>query len=152
MSTYSQIYIHIIFAVQGRQSLILPEWEERLYKYITGIVQKKDQKMLAINGMPDHIHFLMGMRPSCCISDIVREVKKASNEFIRQNNFVKSNFNWQEGFAAFSYSHSQLNDVLNYISNQKNHHLKTTFKDEYVDLLKRFSVDYNNKYLFEWIN
>lgn len=113
MSTFSQIYIQIVFAVKGRDSLINSMWEERLYKYLTGIVQKKEQKMLAINGMPDHIHFLIGMKPSCCLSDLVREIKKSSNEFIKENKLTKFRFNWQEGFGAFSYSHSQLDIVIN---------------------------------------
>jgi putative transposase len=117
MSTYSQIYIQAIYAVRGRDSLINPAWEDRLFKYITGIVQKKGQKMLAINGMPNHIHLLIGMKPSCCLSDLVREVKKSSNEFINENKFTKFRFGWQEGYGAFSYSHSQLDDVIAYIMN-----------------------------------
>ncbi len=110
--TYSQIYIQIIFAVRGRQSIIQTDWEERLYRYITGIVQNKGQKMLAINGMPDHIHFLIGMRPSCCLSDLVREVKKSTNDFIKENKFTRFRFNWQEGYGAFSYNHSQLDWII----------------------------------------
>src|SRR6267142_3778255 len=140
--TYSQIYIQVVFAVKGRESLIHQSWEEHLYKYITGIVQNKEQKMVAINGMPDHIHFLIGMKPSCCLSDLVREVKKSSNEFIKKNKFSKFKFNWQEGFGAFSYSHSQLNDVISYIMNQKVHHKMKTFKDEYIDFLKMFNVEH----------
>ena len=107
-NTFSQIYIQVVFAVKGRDNLIQPHWEERLYQYITGIVQNKGQKMLAINGMPDHIHFFIGMKPSCCVSDLVREVKKASTDMINENKFSKSKFNWQEGYGAFSYSHSQI--------------------------------------------
>ncbi len=151
MSAYSQIYIQTVFAVKGRESLIRPEWEESLYKYITGIVRNKDQKMLAINGMPDHIHFLIGMKPSCCLSDLVREIKKSSNEFIKKENYSKTKFNWQEGFGAFSYSHSHLDIIIKYILNQKIHHKKKTFKEEYIGLLKKFNVDYNDKYLFEWL-
>ena len=95
--TYSQIYIQTVFAVKGRESLIAHEWEERLYEYITGIIRNKEQKMLAINGMPDHLHFLIGMRPSCCLSDLVREVKKASNDFINEKKLSKFKFSWQEG-------------------------------------------------------
>jgi putative transposase len=149
--TFSQIYIQIVFAVKGRQNLILPSWEDELYKYITGIVQNKGQKLIAINGMPDHIHILIGMKPVCCLSDLVREVKKASNSFIKEKNFVKSNFQWQEGFGAFSYSHSALNNVVKYIDNQKEHHRKKTFKEEYIDFLKEFQVEYKEEYLFEWI-
>ena len=149
--TFSQIYIQIVFAVKGRQNLILPSWEDELYKYITGIVQNKGQKLIAINGMPDHIHILIGMKPVCCLSDLVREVKKASNSFIKEKNFVKSNFQWQEGFGAFSYSHSALNNVVKYIDNQKEHHRKKTFKEEYIYFLKEFQVEYKEEYLFEWI-
>lgn len=150
MSTYSQIYIQTIFAVRGRDSLVNPEWEDRLYKYITGVVQNKGQKMIAINGMPNHIHFLIGMKPSCCLSDLVREVKKSSNEFVNENKFSKFRFSWQEGFGAFSYSHSQLNAVIPYIMNQKQHHKKQTFKEEYTEFLKQFKVEYDDQYLFEW--
>ena len=128
--TYSQIYIQTIFALKGRESLINSDWEERLYKYITGIVTNKEQKLLAINGMPDHLHFLIGMRPSCCLSDLVREIKKASNDFINEKKLSKYKFNWQEGYGAFSYSHSQLDGVIAYIMNQKEHHKKKTFKEE----------------------
>ncbi len=150
MSTYSQIYIQTIFAVRGRDSLIKPEWEDRLFKYITGIVQRKEQKMLAINGIHNHIHLLIGMKPSCCLSDLIREVKKSSNEFINENKFTKLRFGWQEGFRAFSYSHSQLDDVIAYIMNQKEHHRKKTFKEEYIDFLKKFRVEFDERYLFEW--
>src|ERR1700722_5261260 len=110
--TYSQIYIQTVFAVKGRAHLIGSEWEEELYKYITGIVQKKEKKMLAINGMPDHIHFLIGMKSTCSLSDLVREIKKSSNDFIRESKFLKHPFYWQDGYGAFSYSHSQLNNVI----------------------------------------
>jgi len=149
--TYSQIYIQTVFAVKGRESLISNSWEERLYRYITGIVQNNGQKMLAINGMPDHIHFFIGMKPSCCLSDLVREIKKSSNEFITENKFTKHKFSWQEGFGAFSYAHSQLDNVIQYIMNQKEHHKKLTFKDEYTSLLKKFNVEFEEKYLFDWI-
>ncbi len=149
--TFSQIYIHIIFAVKGRDSLIKKEWEEELYKYITGIVQNKGQKMLAINGMPDHIHFFLGMKPSCCLSDLVREVKKSSNTFIKEKGFSKYKFEWQEGYGAFSYSHSALDNVIAYVNNQKEHHKIKSFKEEYKDFLIKFQVDYKEEYLFEWI-
>jgi len=150
-NTFSQIYIQIIFAVKGRNSLIHSSWEEQLYKYITGIVQNKDQKMLAINGMPDHIHFLIGMKPSCCLSDLIREVKKSSNEFVKEKKLSKYKFTWQEGFGAFSYSHSSLDNVIGYIMNQKDHHKKKTFKEEYIDFLNKFHIEHKPEYLFEWI-
>ncbi|MFI5196946.1 MAG: IS200/IS605 family transposase, partial [Chitinophagales bacterium] len=137
--TFSQIYIQTVFAVKGRDSLIQPEWEEKLYRYITGIVQTKEQKMLAINGMPDHIHFFIGMKPTCSLSDLVREIKKSSNDYIKENKFTKFKFNWQEGYGAFSYSHSQLDNVIAYIMNQKVHHKKKTFKEEYIGFLQKFN-------------
>ena len=149
--TFSQIYIQIVFAVKGRQSLIHASWEEDLYKYITGIVKNKGQKLIAINGMPDHIHIFIGMKPSCCLSDLVREIKKASNEYIKQNFFTKSNFRWQEGYGAFSYSHSAFGNVARYVMNQKEHHKKKTFKEEYFEFLKEFEIDFKEEYLFEWI-
>ncbi|MDP3643549.1 MAG: IS200/IS605 family transposase [Bacteroidota bacterium] len=150
--TFSQIYIQVVFAIQNRNALIKPEWEEELYKYITGIVQNKGQKMLAINGASNHIHFFIGMKPTCCLSDLVREVKKSSNTFIKEKRFTNFNFRWQEGFGAFSYSHSQLTDVIQYIERQKEHHKKKTFKEEYLAFLKAFEIEFKDEYLFEWID
>lgn len=150
-STFAQIYIQVVFAVKGRDSIIQPSWEEELYQYISGIVKNKDQKMLAINGMPDHIHFLIGMKPSCCLSDLVREIKKSSNDFIKEKHFTRFKFQWQEGYGAFSYSHSNLDNVIRYIMNQKEHHQKKTFREEYMEFLKRFEIDYKDEYLFEWM-
>jgi REP element-mobilizing transposase RayT len=149
--TFSQIYIQVVFAVKGRENLIHTAWEQELYKYITGIVTNKEQKLLAINGMPDHIHFLIGMRPSCCLSDLVREIKKASNEFVNQKKFVRGKFNWQEGYGAFSYSRSALDNVIGYIQNQKEHHRKRTFKEEYKEFLTKYQIEHKDEYLFEWI-
>lgn len=150
--TFSQIYIQVVFAVQNRESLIHAAWEEELYKYISGIVRNKEQKMLAINGMPDHIHFFIGMKPSCCLSDLVREIKKSSNNFITEKRFTKFKFNWQEGYGAFSYSHSQIDSVIKYIMNQKEHHKKQTFREEYIDFLKKYEIEFKDEYLFEWID
>lgn len=133
-----------------RQALIQPSWEEELYKYITGIVQRKEQKMIAIHGVQNHIHFLVGIKPGCCLSDLVREIKKSSNAFIREKKFTRHDFQWQEGFAAFSYSHSQIPDVVKYIENQKQHHEKQSFREEYLALLKAFEVEYRDEYLFDF--
>lgn len=149
--TFSQIYIQLVFAVKGRVGVINSSWEDELYKYITGIITNKGQKLLAINGMPDHIHVLIGMKPNCCLSDLVREVKKASNKFIADKGFTKLPFVWQEGYGAFSYSHSALDNVIRYISNQKEHHSTKSFREEYVDLLIQFNIEHKEEYLFEWI-
>lgn len=150
--TFSQIYIQIVFAVQNRESVISASWEEELYKYISGIVKNKGQKMLAINGMPDHVHIFIGIKPSCSISDLVREIKKSSHDFINEKGFSKIKFNWQEGYGAFSYSHSHIDTVVKYIMNQKEHHKKQSFRDEYLEFLKKFEVEYKDEYLFDWIN
>ena len=150
-STFSQIYIQIVFAVKGRESLIHTSWEEVLYKYISGIINNKEQKLISINGMPDHIHLLIGMKPTCCLSDLVREIKKSSNDFVKEKKFVKGKFTWQEGYGAFSYSHSSLDNVINYIKNQKKHHQKKTFKEEYLELLHKFEIEFKSEYLYEWI-
>ncbi len=150
--TYSQIYIQLVFAVKGRQCLISKNWEEELYKYISGIIKNKGQKLLAINGMPDHIHILIGMKPSCCLSDLVREIKKSTNQFVNGKKFLPYPFQWQQGYGAFSYSHSALDRVMNYIYNQKEHHRKSTFKEEYKDFLIKFQIEHKDEYLFERID
>ena len=149
--TFSKIYIQVIFSVSGRKSLINPDWEDELHKYLTGIIQAKNQKVIAINGTRDHIHIFIGMKPTCCLSDLVREVKKSSSAFIKKKRLSPYYFSWQNGFGAFSYGHSQLDQVIHYINYQKEHHKKRTFREEYIDFLKKFSVDFNDDYLFEWI-
>ena len=150
--TYSQIYIQVVFAVRNRNALIESSWEEELYKYITGIIQNKGQKMLSINGTTNHIHFLIGMKPTCCLSDLLREVKKSSNSFVKEKRFTSYNFQWQEGFGAFSYSHSQLTNVIQYIENQKEQHKNKVFKEEYLTFLKDNKIEFKNEYLFDWID
>jgi REP element-mobilizing transposase RayT len=150
-NTYTQIYIHIVFTVEGRQNLIPQKHKEELHKYITGIVQSKGQKVIAINSMPDHVHILFGMKPSIALSDLVRTIKANSSKFIHENSWVMGKFHWQEGFGAFSYSYSQLDTVANYIKNQEKHHSRKTFKDEYMEILGRFRVEYDPKYVFDWI-
>ncbi len=148
-NTYSQLHVQIVFPVKNRASLIHSSWEEKLYKYTTGIVQNNGQKLLAINGMPDHIHILIGMTTDCCLSDLVREIKKSSNNFINENKLTSSHFEWQQGFGAFSYSKDSIPRVAGYIQNQKTHHQQKTFKQEYIQLLEEFDVDYKPEYIFQ---
>lgn len=150
-NTYSQLYIQIVFAVKGRENLIAPNNRERLHKYITGIVQNREHKMLAIYCMPDHVHLFLGLKPTVAISDLVRDIKAVSSKFINENHWITGKFNWQEGYGAFSYSRSHIDKVVNYILNQEEHHRKKTFKQEYLELLKKFEVEYDERYLFEWI-
>lgn len=149
--TFSQIYIQIVFAVQGRQNLIQKSWKDELHKYLSGIITGKNQKSIIINGMPDHIHAFVGLKPAIAISDLVREMKNNSTNFINDRTFVKGKFSWQEGYGAFSYSHSQMDNVYNYILNQEEHHKTKTFKQEYIQFLNSFGINYDEKYLFEWI-
>ncbi len=151
-NTYTQIYIHIVFTVRGRQNLIPKQHREELHKYITGIVQKRDQKMLSVFCMPDHTHILIGFKPVIPVSDLVRDIKAVSSKFINDKSWVKGKFNWQEGYGAFSYSRSQIDNVIQYILKQEVHHNTRTFKEEYIDFLKKFEIDYDEKYLFEWID
>jgi len=148
-NTYTQIHIHSIFAVQNRISLVHDTWQEELYKYITGIIQNHGHKLLQIGGMSDHVHILFGMRPSESLSDLMKAIKGESSEWINKRRFVMGRFSWQEGYGAFSYSKSQLNNVIKYISRQPEHHKKKDFVTEYVDFLKAFGVEYNEKYVFK---
>jgi putative transposase len=150
-NTYTQLYIQIIFAVKGRENLISKNNREELHKYITGIVKNREQKLLSIFCMPDHTHLLVSIKPSISISDLVRDIKAGSSHFVNEQKWVKGKFNWQEGFGAFSYSRSQIDTAAQYILNQEEHHKKKTFKEEYIDFLQKFKVDYDTKYLFEWI-
>lgn len=150
-STYTQLYVQIVFAVKYREALILPSWEEELFRYITGIITSKGQKLLAINGTRDHIHIFIDMKPTCCLSDLVREVKKSSTAFICSK-IGDERFRWQEGFGAFSYSIKQKSIIINYIMNQKEHHKKVWFKEEYIGFLKDFEVEFKEEYLFEFFN
>jgi len=150
-NTYSQIYIQIVFAVKGRQNLIPRSHREELHKYLSGIVSRRDQKLLSVFCMPDHTHLFVGMKPSISVSDLTRDIKAASSGFISDKKWVPGKFQWQEGFGAFSYSRSQVDTVSAYVLNQEEHHRKQTFREEYIDLLNRFNVQYDEKYLFDWI-
>ncbi len=148
--TFSQIYIQIVFAVKGREYVIHKAWKNELHKYISGIITGKGQKSIIVNGMPDHIHAFVGLKPSMCVSDLVRDVKNNSSKFINDRKLVKGRFSWQEGYGAFSYGHSQIERVYNYIFNQEEHHKKKTFRNEYLEFLKKFEVEHDEQYLFEW--
>ena len=150
-NTFSQIYLQFVFAVKHRQSLIPKEHKEELHKYITGLVQNRKAKMLAIYCMPDHTHFFVGFKPVVLISDFVKEIKVESNEFINKKNWIKQKFSWQEGYGVFSYSHSHIDAVIKYILNQEMHHKRKTFKEEYHQLLEKFEIPFEEKYLFEFI-
>jgi len=147
-ATYSQIHIQLIFAVKFRESTINTHWKEELYKYITGIIQANNHKLLCIDGMPDHIHILVGLRPNQSISELVNLIKSNSSKWINEKRFCNERFEWQKGYGAFSYGKSQVADVINYINSQEIHHQKKSFKQEYLDFLNKFEVDFNEEYIF----
>lgn len=150
-NTYTQIYIQIVFAVKGRQNLISADNREELHKFITGIVSNRGQKLFAVFAMPDHVHILVSIGPTILISDLVRDIKAGSSKFINDKKWTEEKFNWQEGYGAFSYSKSSVDSVVKYILNQEEHHKNKTFKNEYLDFLEKFEIEYNPKYLFDWI-
>jgi len=148
-NTYSQIYIQVVFAVSARQCLIRKENKEELHKYITGLARERGQKPLAVHCMPDHTHLLVGLKPSISLSDLVRDVKNASSNFVNGKRWVLGRFSWQEGFGAFSYGHSQLTGIIRYIRDQERHHARKTFRDEYLQFLKRYEIDHDERFIFK---
>jgi REP element-mobilizing transposase RayT len=148
-NTFTQIYIQFVFAVQNRASLIQVKWKDELYKYITGIVQKNGHKLIAINGTANHVHIFIGYKPHQLIPDLMQDVKGSSSKWINEKRFIKGKFNWQEGYGAFSYSHSQIDQVVRYINDQEKHHKKKTFREEYISLLKKFNIEFDEKYVLK---
>jgi REP element-mobilizing transposase RayT len=148
-NTYSQMYVQVVFAVRNRENNIPQKNKEELHKYITGVISNRGQKLLAVNCMPNHTHILIGFKPNICISDLVRDIKTATSKFIKEKRWIREVFYWQEGFGSFTYAHSQLTNVINYINNQEDRHKKKTFKEEYLQLLKEFYVEYNEQFLFD---
>ena len=148
-NTFTQISIHVVFAVKGRKNLLNDYWRDELFKYIHGIL-KKEVKPLAVGGWKDHVHIFFGLPPTISISEIVKKVKENSSRWINQNDFVLGKFRWQEGYSAFSYSKSQRDSVIKYIMNQEKHHKKKSFKEEYLEILDKFDIKYDEKYIFEF--
>ena len=146
-NTFTQIYLHIVFAVQNRISLINTEWKDELYKYITGIIQNNKHKLIAINGTANHIHIAIGYKSHQLIPDLLQDIKANSSKWINEKRFIKGKFNWQAGYGAFSFSHSQIDAVVKYINNQEQHHKKKTFKEEYIEMLKKYDVPFDEKYI-----
>ncbi len=149
-NTYSQIYLQFIFAVQHWQSLIAKEHKEELHKYFTALVQNRRAKMLAVHSMPDHTHLFVGCKPVAFIPDFVKEIKVEATAFINSKHWCSGKFNWQEGYGVFSYSHSHIDKVCKYVLNQEIHHKKKTFREEYLDFLQKYEVQFEDKYLFEF--
>lgn len=151
-NTYTQIHIQAVFSVHSRECLIHESWKDELYQYISGIVQNQGHKLLAIGGMPDHLHVFFGMRPSQSLSDLMQDIKGDSSKWINKKGFVRRKFSWQEGYGAFSYSKSQVDTVIKYIKNQEVHHKAKSFLEEYVEFLEKFQVPFENRYIFKPID
>jgi REP element-mobilizing transposase RayT len=149
-NTYTQINIHAIFSIKGRENIITRNFREDLFKYISGILNHHNQYSLAVNGYKDHVHLFFELHPTKALADIIRIVKTNSSKWINENSFVKGKFAWQEGYGAFSYARSQRDDVIKYIMNQEKHHEKRTFREEYFDLLNKFQIEFNDHYVFEF--
>ena len=147
-NTYTQLHIQVVFTVQNRDCLIMNHWKDELYRYITGIMKNNNHKLLTINGMADHVHILFGLRPSQSLSELMQDIKGSSAKWINENRFVRGKFSWQEGYGAFSYSKSELENVVHYINNQSIHHKKKSFFEEYIELLKEFDIAYDDRYVF----
>jgi putative transposase len=150
-NTYTRIYLQLVFSPMGHENVIPVRHKEELQKYTTGIIQNRKHKLLAINFMPDHVHIFIGYQPSQPLPDLLRDIKANSSKFINENKWFPGKFQWQEGYGSFSYGHSQIDNVIQYINSQDEHHKKATFKEEYLKLLQKFDIDYDPKYLFDWI-
>ncbi len=150
--SFSQIYIQAVFAVKGRANLLNKAWRHEVFKYISGIIENKNQKSIIVNGVADHVHIFVGLKPSMALSDLMRDVKNNATNFINEKKWLPGKFSWQEGYGAFSYSHSQLNNVYQYILNQEEHHKKQTFKEEYLAFLNKYEIPYEERFLFDWLS
>ncbi|MEZ0487532.1 IS200/IS605 family transposase [Fibrella aquatica] len=148
-NTYTQIHIQLVFAVKHRAAVIGPTWKYELYNYMTGIIQNHNHKLIAINGLPDHVHILIGMRPTQSLSNLMQQLKQDSSKWINEKQRTSGRFAWQEGYGAFSYGKSQLPAVIQYIDQQKEHHKTRTFLDEYRRFLDVFGIEYDEQFLFK---
>jgi len=157
-NTFTQLYVHIIYSTKGREKIFPKNHKDEIQKYITGIIQNRGHKLIVINNMPDHIHIFIGLNPGQAISDLVRDIKQNSSlpvrgtqtgKFIKKKWMLIGSFAWQEGYGAFSYSHSQIDEVVKYIQNQEEHHRKKTFKEEYLEFLEKFEIEYDISYVFD---
>ncbi|MCH9008022.1 IS200/IS605 family transposase [candidate division KSB1 bacterium] len=150
--TFTQLYIQAVLEVKGRYNLLQKPWRDDVFKYMAGIIKNKGQKPIIVNGVADHAHLFVGLKPSMAVSDLIRDVKNNTSNFINEQKWISGRFAWQEGYGAFSYAHSQVETVYNYILNQEEHHRKRTFREEYLEFLEKFQVPYEDRFLFEWLD
>lgn len=150
--TYTQIYLQFVIVVNGRQNLLAKPWRQDVFKYISGIITNKGQKAIIVNGVDNHVHIFVGLKPSMRISDLIRDIKNNTSNYVNKKKWVTGKFSWQEGYGVFSYTYSHIDKVYNYILSQEEHHKKYTFKEEYTKYLKDFQVEHDEKYLFDWLD
>jgi putative transposase len=150
--SYTKIYIHLVFAVKNRENVLHKGIRKRIFEYLSGILANLGHKSIIVNGVTDHVHVFYGMNPAVSVSDTVHDLKRSSSLFINNNKFCIGKFSWQEGYGGFSYNRSQINIVYSYIENQESHHAKKTFREEYIDLLKEFEIDYDTRYIFDFFD
>lgn len=147
-NTYSKIYLHLVFAVRNRQSLLLESFREKLFQYMSGVITNQQQKLLIVNGHVDHVHIFIGCKTNVRLDELVKEVKEHSTKYINNNRLVPGKFRWQEGYAAFSVSRWDHDKIFNYIRNQEEHHRKNTFQEEYRSILRAHDVEFDERYIF----
>lgn len=148
-NTYHQLYIQVVFAVKFRNAVIEEAWKSKFLGVIGNLINENDCKTIIVNGVEDHVHCLLAIKPTTSISDVIKNVKAKSSKYINDNRLTKSQFSWQVGYGAFSYSQSQIDAVYKYISNQEEHHERQSFNDEYLNFLNKFKINYDEKYIFE---
>ncbi|MCA1752494.1 MAG: transposase [Flavobacteriales bacterium] len=149
-NTYRSVLLQYVFAVKGRHNLLHKSWRDEVFRYMTGIIEAKGQKSIIVNGVSDHVHVLVGVKPPFEMDAFIRDVKNNSSKFINKKGWLPRKFSWQSGYGIFSYSQDQIHRLYEYILNQEAHHAKKSFKEEYIQLLKDFEIEYEEKYLFEW--
>ncbi len=150
--TYTQLYVQLVFAVKNRNAILHPDIQKRVFEYTSGIITEMKHKSIIVNGVYNHIHIFIGLNPSISISDTVHAIKRSSSLFINKEKLCSNKFSWQEGYGAFTYSKSHIDNVYNYILNQAEHHKKTTFREEYIDFLKKFEIEYDERFLFDFLD
>ncbi len=150
--TFTQMYIQLVFAVKNREALLHKNIRNRVFKYMSGIITEMKHKSIIVNGMSNHVHILLGLHPSKSVSETVYTIKRSSSLFINKKKLCRGKFSWQEGYGSFSYGQSQLDAVYNYILNQEKYHQKISFREEYIQFLKKFEVEHDKRFLFDFLD
>jgi putative transposase len=148
--TFTQMYVQLVFAVKNRDAVLTNDIRKRVLEYMSGIITNLKHKSIIVNGTSNHVHILFGLNPSISVSDTVHDIKRSSSLFINNEKLCPYRFSWQEGYGGFTYSRSQISDVYNYIENQESHHNKRTFREEYIDILIKNEIEFEQQFLFDF--